>query len=92
MTCCFSHVIVMLEENEAGEAGREDIACAGRIPRGRGLIPSSGGFPGWFQASGWSGRMEFRQPCEVNGFTFKRHAVGHLLGNGLPAQLLLRAG
>jgi len=35
--------------------------------------------------------MEFCQPCEVNGFAFKRHAVGHLLGNGLPAQLLLRA-
>jgi hypothetical protein len=36
--------------------------------------------------------MEFRQPCEVNGFTFKGHAVGHLLGNGLPAQLLARGG
>ena len=30
--------------------------------------------------------MEFDQPCEVNGFTFKCHALGHLLRNGLPAQ------
>jgi len=36
--------------------------------------------------------MELRQPCEVNGFAFKRHAVRHLLGNGLPAQLLSRGG
>ena len=26
-TCCNSQVIVMLDENEAGKAGREDIAC-----------------------------------------------------------------
>jgi hypothetical protein len=36
--------------------------------------------------------MEFRQPCEVNRFTFKRHAIGHLLRNGLPTQLLSRGG
>jgi len=34
--------------------------------------------------------MELRQPYEVNGFTFKSHAVSHLLRNGLPAQLLAR--
>ena len=32
--------------------------------------------------------MEFRQPCQINRFTFKSHAVSHLLGNGLPTHPL----
>ena len=30
--------------------------------------------------------MQIGQPCEIHRFTFKSHAVGELLGNGLPAE------
>ncbi len=33
--------------------------------------------------------MQFRQPYGVNRLTFERHALGHLPGDGLPAQSLL---
>lgn len=33
--------------------------------------------------------MQFRQPYGVNWLTFERHALGHLPGDGLPAQSLL---